>query len=212
MIAVRSSGLAACWVVLSSGLFAVRHVVVVGAGRVTKSEIGTVARAAMGDSMLTVNTSSLRQRVSTLPTISSVRVSRVWPNTLRITVSQRQAVLAVMQPTGWLLVDRTGVPYLTVSQLPAHVLPLTVSTPTGNDPAVRAAVAVVVALPAQVQRRVVAVVAPSPAGIRLRLSGGATVVWGGAEDSTRKARALAALLHRHARVYDVSTPGFVTTS
>jgi hypothetical protein len=69
---------------------------------------------------------------------------------------------------------------------------------------------------------VIGVIAPSSAGIRLQLHGGATVVWGGPEDSTRKARALAVLLHQpshgsphggsHPRVYDVSTPGFVTTS
>jgi cell division protein FtsQ len=109
-----------------------------------------------------------------------------------------------------------------VPQLPAHVLPLTIDAPSAGDPTVRAAVAVVAALPAAVRKDVVAMTAPSIAGIRLQLRDGSTVIWGGPEDSARKARALAVLLQQskakagahkaRAHVYDVSTPGFVTLS
>jgi cell division protein FtsQ len=92
------------------------------------------------------------------------------------------------------------------------VLPLTVTTPAASDPATTAALAVLQSLPRTVRQRVTAVLAPTPAGVQLRLTKKVTVVWGGPEDSPRKAKALAALLHRKAHVYDVSTPGFVTTS
>jgi cell division protein FtsQ len=201
-----------CWIALGSGVLDVRHVDVVGASKPTTAQIDIAARSTMGASMLTVDTSALRRRVSTLPTVTSVRIARVWPNTLRVSVTERRPVLAVQQPNGWLLIDSLGLPYLTVGRLPARVLPLTVDVPKAGDPALRAAVSVVAALPSSVHKRVTAVLAPSPAGIRLRLSGDITVVWGGPEDSVRKARALAVLLHRHAKVYDVSTPGVVTTS
>jgi cell division protein FtsQ len=200
------------WIALGSGVFEVRHVDVIGASGATRTEIATAARPTMGSSMLTVSTSGLRHRVSALPTVTSVRVARVWPNTLRVSVTERSPFLAVHQSNGWLLIDRTGLPYLTVARRPAHVLPLSLDTPKVGDPALNAAVSVAGALPASVRNRVTAMLAPSPAGIRLQLRGGMTVVWGGPEDSARKARALAVLLRRHAKVYDVSTPGIVTTT
>jgi cell division protein FtsQ len=186
--------------------------------------IDTVARSVVGDAMLTVNTSLLRRRVAALPEVAAVHVSREWPSTLRVTISERRAVFGVQQRGEWLLVDSVATPYLTVARLPAHVLPLTVDEPTAGDLTLRAAVDVVAALPAAVRKNVVAVSAPSIAGIRLRLHDGSTVIWGGPQDSSRKARALAVLLrqpaagnglvrgHGHAHVYDVSTPGFVTLS
>jgi cell division protein FtsQ len=203
----------------ATGVFDVRHVQVVGASRATTGRIDSLAHSAVGNSMLTVNTSSLRRRIAAMPEVAAVHVARQWPDTLRLTVTERLAVVAVHQPGGWLLIDRTATPYLTVTQLPARVLPLDVATAaTAGDPTLRAAVDVVLVLPSSVRSTVDAVSAPSVAGIELRLRGGGTVIWGGPEDSLRKARALAVLLaqqqrtHAHTRVYDVSTPGFVTTS
>jgi cell division protein FtsQ len=48
--------------------------------------------------------------------------------------------------------------------------------------------------------------------VRLDLAGGALVKWGSAQDSATKAQVLAALLPHHAQVYDVTAPGFATTS
>jgi cell division protein FtsQ len=205
-------------IVYATGVFDVRHVRVVGASRATTVRIDNLAHSAVGDSMLTVSTSSLRRRIAALPEVAAVHVARDWPDTLRLTVTERLAVVAVHQPGGWLLVDRAATPYLSVTQLPARVLPLVVAGATAGDPTLRAAVDVVLALPSTVRRTVDAVSAPSVAGIQLRLRGGGTVIWGGPEDSARKARALAVLLaqqtrtHAHTHVYDVSTPGFVTTS
>ena len=213
-------------VLFASGATDVRHVEVVGASKATAARIDTIAHSAVGSPMLTVNTSQLSERVAALPQIAGVHVDRSWPNTLRVVVSERQPVLAVHESSGWVLIDRGGAPYLTVATPPAHVLTLTLpaasaARPDSHDPGVHAAVDVVAALPANVRARVVGVEAPSTAGIRLRLRDGSTVVWGGAEDSARKARALAVLLHATAptphkparpHVYDVSTPGIVTTS
>ena len=210
-------------IVLASGAFDVHRVDVVGASRATTARINALTHSAVGDSMLTVNTSSLRHRIAALPQVAGVHIAREWPNTLRLTVTERVAVVAVHQPSGWLLVDRAATPYLTVAQLPARVLPLDIAATNASalragDPTLRAAVDVVSALPAAVRKNVVEVSAPSIAGIRLGLRGGSTVIWGDPADSAHKARALAVLLqqtqrsHAHVHVYDVSTPGFVTTS
>ncbi len=210
-------------ILLAAGTFDVQRVTVDGASRATSVRIQALARGVLGDSMLTVNTSALRKRVAEIPQVATVQVTRSWPNKLRVEVVERHAAFVVHRGDGWLLVDQSATPYLTVPRPPAHVLPLTVpeaSDASGTSAAaqstakapLRAAVAVVDALPPDVRRSVVAVDAPSANGIRLRMRGGATVVWGGPEDSVRKARALAVLLRRDAHVYDVSTLGLVTTS
>jgi cell division protein FtsQ len=162
--------------------------------------------------MVIVDTSALRARVAAIPSVASVTVTRAWPNTLQVTVRERTAMVATSRADGWLLIDRNGVPFTTVASLPKGVLPLTVRMPSATDPSTHAALAVLASLPSAVRHRVTAVLAPTPAGVQLRLTQHVTVVWGGPEDSPRKAHALAALLHRRAAVYDVSTPGFVTTS
>jgi cell division protein FtsQ len=199
-------------IVVASGALDVRHVNVVGASRATTARINAMAKSVVGDPMMTVKTSSLRSRVAALPQVADVHVGRVWPNTLRVQIVERRPTFGVEQPSGWLLIDQSGASYMTVAHLPAHVLPLSIANVTTDASLVHAAVAVVTALPAEVRKNVTAVEAPSEAGIRLRLHGGSFVVWGAPEDSTRKARALAVLLKRHAHVYDVSTPGFITTS
>jgi cell division protein FtsQ len=162
--------------------------------------------------MVTLDTNALRARLAAIPSVASVTVTRSWPTTLRVRVHERTAVVASRRADGWLLIDREGVPFTTVASLPTGVLPLSVAAPSSTDASTQAALAVLSSLPSAVRHRVTALLAPTPAGVQLRLTQRVTVVWGGPEDSPRKAHALAALLHQHATVYDVSTPGFVTTS
>ena len=203
---------AGCWVALGSGALDVQRVAITGTTSLTAAEVKVVTHAAVGDAMLTVNVNGVRDSVAAIPAVADVTVRREWPNKIRVTVQERKPAVAVQRSNGWLLVDGSGVPFTTVANRPARVLPLTVAAPSAHDPATQAALAVLKSLPNSVRQRVTALLAPTPAGVQLRLTKGVTVVWGGPEDSPRKAKALAALLHGKARVYDVSTPGFVTTS
>ena len=199
------------WVLLASSAFSVHRIVVQGADATSSRTIASVASAAVGDSMLTVDTSRLRARIATIPAVAQVSVHREWPRTLRVDVVERKAVAFVHDGATWRLIDRTGTPFADVTTKPTGLLRLNVATPAASDPATCAALSVWRLLPAAVVRRLEAVSASSPDGVRLRLRHGVTVVWGGPEDSARKGQALASLLHRHATVYDVSTPGLVTT-
>jgi cell division protein FtsQ len=54
--------------------------------------------------------------------------------------------------------------------------------------------------------------ANSPTAIRLELTGGRVVVWGGADQSDVKARVATALLARPGKTIDVSAPEVAATS
>ena len=84
-------------------------------------------------------------------------------------------------------------------------------TTTSAD-TLRAAASVAASLPPTLRRQVEDVTALTPDSVRLDLLGGAVVRWGSAQDSATKAQVLAVLLPRHAHVYDVTAPGFATTS
>lgn len=199
------------WLLFASSAFAVHRVVVRGADTASAQTIESVASAVLGDSMFTVDTSRLRSRIAAIPAVAHVSVHRAWPRTVRVDVALRKPVAAVREAGEWHLVDRTGTPFATDATRPPHLVRLVVAAPDPGDPATRAALAVWRQLPMAVSKRLVALIAPSPDGVRLRLRHGVVVVWGSPEDTGRKGRALAALLHRHASVYDVSTPGLVTT-
>ena len=74
-----------------------------------------------------------------------------------------------------------------------------------DRPALRAALAVLAALPTPVRATVTAVTASSPEDVQLRV-GASTVVWGSPERSERKAAIYAALRRTPATVYDLSSP------
>jgi len=58
-------------------------------GRVTVGEVLAAAGVSLGDPMVDVDTEVVDARVSALPWVREVLVDRVWPGTVRITVSER---------------------------------------------------------------------------------------------------------------------------
>lgn len=210
-VAVAVVAAAGAWLVFASSVLAVHSVTVVGADEATAAQIRQLAQSVVGDPMLTADLGSLRHRIAAVPVVQDVDVSRSWPRGVRIHVVERTPVAAVPSAGEWQLIDRSGVPFHTVSERPDGLLVVRVQTPGAADPATHAALSVIRSLPARVRRQLVRVTALSEDGVRLKLQHGVTVIWGGPAGSARKGEALAALLHRHAAVYDVSTPGMVTT-
>jgi cell division protein FtsQ len=87
-----------------------------------------------------------------------------------------------------------------------------VATVRPDDPATRAAVAVLAAIPQQLRAQVVKVGAKTEGSVELTLADGRMVRWGSPDRSERKAAVLAPLLTRPGTVYDVTTPDFPTVA
>jgi cell division protein FtsQ len=205
------------WVLFAGPLLAVRTVQVDGTGTLSPARVRQAAGVADGTPLLRVDVGAVRARVARLPQVASVQVTRGWPATLVITLTERVPV-AVVQSGGtpW-LVDRDGVLFERLAgDPPRGVVPLEVAQPGRTDPATRAALAALVALPAPVREGVARSAASTDQDVRLTLADGTTVLWGDAADSPRKASVLASLLGqmkagtlRPARTVDVSAPGAV---
>ena len=193
-------------------LLGVRAVAVTGTKALSTDQVVAAADINLGTPMLRVSTSDIARRVATLPRVSVADVSRGWPWTIRIEVTERTATAVLYAPDGVHLVDSTGFDFATVPTAPAGLPKLTLPAASPADARTRAVETVLAALPSQLRGQVASIGADTPASVRFQLTNGKAVMWGDATDSGRKAEVLAALLTRPGNVYDVSSPTLPTVS
>lgn len=200
------------WVVLGTSVLGVRTIEVTGSRIAGAEKVRAAADVVAGTPLARVDLDQVRQRVSALPSVASVVVSRSWPTTLLIAVTERVAVAAVAVAGGFALVDAEGIVFDTRAQKPDSAVLVKVALLRPEDPTTRAALRVVAALTPPLRQRLSQLVADSPTRIRLELTGGRMIVWGDADNSEKKAQVAAALLSRPVATIDVSSPGVATTS
>jgi cell division protein FtsQ len=204
---------AAGWAVFGHSLLVVRHVVVTGANRlVPAAAVRQAAAIRLGTPLAEVDTEAIAHRVEGIAPVALAHVSRSWPDTIVIAVTDRVAALAVADTGKYELIDADGVTVRLSVHKPKG-MPLLKSPPPvlRGDPAIRAAVAVLAELPAALRGQVSSVSAPGAESVTLHLSDGITIRWGGTGQASRKAAELALLLRKHARYYDVSDPATAVT-
>jgi cell division protein FtsQ len=199
----------AVWVVGFTGVLGVRQVTVTGVRALSADQVRSAAGVPEGRPLARVDTGAVAEHVRGLAGVERVAVTRSWPGTLRITVTERRGVALVDRDGALWLVDPDGVVFQRLRSHPK--LPLLRIGAVGPDSDVaRAALAAVTALPPALLSQVGEVRAPTPEQVTLLLTGNRTVLWGGAEGSAAKASVLPALLSRPGTHYDVSTPSVVT--
>jgi cell division protein FtsQ len=204
------------WAVGWSSLFDVRDVEVRGTSRLTTDEVLKAAQVPRGVPLIHADTAEAAERVEALLLVAEASVSRQWPNTVRIDVTERTTAAVVEDGSGvYGLLDATGVRFDTATERPQGVplLDVEIEDGAGAEAAtVMAGLTVARALPPDVAARTQEIRASTPDSVTVILDDGVVVEWGGAADSARKAAVLMVLLQQPARVYDVSTPNVPTTS
>jgi cell division protein FtsQ len=202
---------ALAWVVFGTSTLGVRTVVVSGTRIVSPDQVRAAAAVVPGTPLARVDTGAVAHRVGELAPVDSVAVSRGWPHTLVITVTERTPVATVAMPDGYGLIDAEGVVFQVLRRRPD--LPLVrVTDPGPADATTLAALRVLGALTPELRDRLDSVVADAPGRISLRLRGDRMIVWGDAEQSETKALVATSLLDRPGRTIDVSAPDVVTVS
>jgi len=192
------------WLVGFSPILAVDRVEVRGAHRLTASSLRQAAAVPLGVPLARQDLAAIAGRVGSLPQIESAQVSRKWPNTIRIVVVERQPVLAVRQPEGFVLIDTRGVAFEARPTLPSGVLPADVDP--SNVAVLREAGTIASAMPAALRGRVERLRATSRSSVTVVLRSGVQVNWGTAADSALKADIVLAVLKRKPSTIDVSSP------
>jgi cell division protein FtsQ len=198
-------------VVFATPLLGVAEVRVTGARLLSPGEVRAAAGVGRGTPLIRVDTRAVGRRVGKLPPVARATVTRRWPRVLVVRVVERVPSATVPLGDRYAVVDRTGVVFdWTASRSPALPV-LKVSTPGGTDPATRAGLTVLGALPPALRDQLVDLVADAPARIRLELRGGREIVWGDATENDAKVRVALALLPGDQPVIDVSAPTVIPT-
>ncbi|SHM35868.1 cell division protein FtsQ/DivIB [Cryptosporangium aurantiacum] len=200
----------AVWALLGSALLGVRTISVRGERTVTTEQVARAAAIPVGTPLARLDTAAAADRIGKLPSVASVHVRRAWPNTVVVTIAEREAVAVAARGVGYVLVDAEGYPFRAVPSRPAGLPLIRVPDPEAGDPATRAALTVASALTPQLRELVSVVVAATPQRIEVRLTDRRVVFWGAPEDSPRKARIATALLGESGTRIDVSSPDVVT--
>ncbi len=196
------------WVFGFSPVFATRTVAVSGVEELSKADVLAAAAVVPGTPLVRMDTGQVAERVAGLPPVAEVTVTRRWPATIQIAVTERRARLAIAAGGGYLLADGTGVVFRAVAVAPSG---LVVVDADPSDQQVLVDVGTVFsALSPQAAARVSRLAAPSRDGIELRLRDGSRVIWGSAEDSELKGQVLDDLLPLGGTEFNVSAPGFPT--
>nr|WP_235022772.1 FtsQ-type POTRA domain-containing protein [Amycolatopsis alkalitolerans] len=190
----------------------VRAVEIDGASSVPADQIRAVAAVPDRKPMMLVDTGEIAGRVMKLPGIASVDVSRSWPSTIDITVTERTPVAFFDGPGGVHLVDGTGLDYKTVQNKPAGLPELNLARVAPDDAVTRSVIAVLASLPPALKNQVTVVRAQTPGGVEFTLAGGKIVRWGTASEPDRKFKVLSVLMTREGKVYDVASPELPTVS
>jgi cell division protein FtsQ len=204
--------LAVAYVVMFTSVLGVRSVEVVGVKEIPAEDVIKAADIQHGTPMVRLDADEAAARVAKLPRVFEVRVERSWPSTVQVIVTERTPVAVLHNGADLHLIDATGLDYAVTKTAPAGLPTLAMTNVRPTDRATKAAVTVLGAIPKQLKTQVITVSADTPGDVRLTLSDGRVVKWGNAEDNSRKAAVLAALLTRPGKTYDVATPDFPTVS
>jgi cell division protein FtsQ len=194
------------YVAYFSPLLVVREVAVAGQRSVKADDVIMAAAVPMGTPLARQDVQGIAERATRIPAVQAASVTREWPSTLLVTVTERQAVFAVRQGGDFLMVDGSGVAFDRVASAPRGAVQVEA------DPADQALMVdvgtVTGALPPELAREVRLLTAAGRERISLRLRSGVTVNWGSAADSPLKAQIVTALLKddKPRATIDVSSP------
>jgi cell division protein FtsQ len=204
-------------------LFRVDEITVIGVEQVSAGDVvEATGLAGARPPLLTLSLDDIAAEVEELDAVASARVSRDWPNTLRIVIREREPIGYVVTVSGAvLLVGSDGSMYREVLKPPEHVPQLPAVAVPGEEssrsyPSVAGASAevafeVVESLPSSLRRSIEQVSASGPRDVELRRRDGVVIRWGTSADAERKAQVVAVLQQRRGwgtdfTVVDVTAP------
>lgn len=200
------------WVAFGSAWLGVDRVAVTGVRSFPVAEVRTSADVPSGRPLARVDVAAVERRVARLPRVEQVEVSRSWPGTIHIDVTERAAI-AVVERDGQIHgLDRQGTLFRTFDEAPAKLPKIVLSARGARERDALEEVALVVSsLDPVIVRRVQRVRVASMDSVELVIRGGDVVRWGSAAQSARKAQVLESLLKLPASEYDVTAPDRPTT-
>jgi cell division protein FtsQ len=192
-----------------SPLMALREVRIEGAQRIPVDALQAEFAGIMGTPLSLIDSADVHEALDGFPLIETYATEAIPPGTLVVRIVERTPIGVVDTGSGLELVDAAGVVIDRPAERPEGQ-PLIEAEGGVAGAGFRAVAAVVRSLPAEVRAQLTHATAATADDVQLELAGGASVVWGSAEDSAYKADVLDALMVAAppdtVTLYDVSAP------
>lgn len=208
------------WVAFFSPLLALDPEQVRVTGQGTTVDVGQVRDAVTDEAgvpLPRLDTVGLREEILGMNAVKDVRIERVWPDGVTVTLTAREPVAAVPQPGGvYALMDAEGVRVATAEEVPDGLPAIMVSLSDGEagHRAMGAALEVLGALPPRLAGDIRTVSAATQDDVRTTLSDGRVIRWGSGAQVELKTRVAQTLLRAEpsATTIDVSSPALPVTN
>lgn len=196
------------WLVFFSPWLVLRTVTVQGVALVSVEAVESAAQAPLGTPLARVSERAVAERVAGLPEVERVTVSRRWPTTLAIRVSERQPVLFSGSEPNTVLIDQAGAIF--PGAPPEGVLEA--RGPLDDAGLLSGVASLVQAFPAELKESAVLVEYTSADAITVRTADDREIFFGSADLPDAKAEvALALVRGTRADHIDVSAPSRPST-
>lgn len=194
-------------------ILAVRSIEVTGVPDEQRAAVTETAGVSEGTPLLQVDSRSVAQRVSAIPTVSEVRVVRGYPSTLRIEIVERQPAVVVSIDGADHVFDRDGVDFDQSGNVPDGLLRADLtgvsleSAPTSVVEIVAIAESLRASTAARGAEQIVTKVASStPQGFEVTLADGRVLEWGSSEQTQAKADAFSVVMDKPGQRWNLSNP------
>ena len=192
-------------------LLAVEKLEVTGTKRLTEKSIVNALLGQKGKPLPLINSAEIQQQLKSFDLVESFSLVSLPPHTLRVQIVERQPICLIYESKTAYLYDPAGVRVGLASS--KDILPvIRISGNPTNNSQFKAAMDVLLALPAKLLPRVYEIDAKTKDDVSLRLRGyaGQRIIWGDSSQSVLKSKALAALLKNQKTTdsvtFDVSSP------
>lgn len=207
VVAVVAVVLLAAVVVWIFPVLRVNSIEVSGTERVSAQTVLEDSGIVEGDNLLRIDASGAASRIAKQPWVRGVTVSRHFPSTVDIAVTEREVVGFVEHDDGAHLIDHQGHAFL-IDTPPDEAVEITGEV--DDEDAVNAAVAAIATVPNLIRREIASLEVKSSHAMELRLHDGRTIYWGVDDANEQKAAALEHVIHREGEHWDISNPSLVT--
>lgn len=203
--------IALIFVAVYSPLLALRTITIDGTSRVNAEEVRDAVSGQLGTPLALIDFTRITSELAAFPLIRSYVTETVPPDTLLIHVVERQPVGAILSGGTFKLVDPAGVVVADSTEIVPGVPIIDIGGGEITGTAFSSIVEVLLAMPPGLLAQVDTISATTQDNVSILLVGvGQRVTWGSADDSTRKAALLAALIAAtdpaQPGVFDVSAP------
>ncbi len=192
-------------------LLAIEKIEVGGINRLKEKSIVNALTSQLGKPLPMVNPADIATALKVFPLIESFSIISLPPHTLKIQIAERQPIGVISVGSTNYLYDPAGV-RIGIASGSEQYPTIQITGEPEKSPQFKAAIEVLMALPADLLSRVAEINAKSKDDVTLRLRGysGQRIIWGDGSDSVLKSRVLDALIANQKKTdrvtFDVSSP------